>query len=51
MSDHCPTYGPIFAAISNTTVDAARSAISPAGDVSRGALLFAALAALLALVM
>ena len=51
MSDHCPTYGPIFAAIANTTVDAARSAISPAGDVSRGALLFAALAALLALVM
>ena len=37
----------------NTTVHGAKAVagVSPAGDVSRGALLFAALAALLALVM
>tara|TARA_B110000003_G_C16538435_1_gene491704 strand:+ start:26 stop:922 length:897 start_codon:yes stop_codon:yes gene_type:complete len=54
MADACPTEAEFGAKLHNTTVHGAKVAtgiVSPAGDVSRGALLFAALAALLALVM
>ena len=54
MADACPTEAEFGAKLHNTTVHEAKVAtgiVSPAGDVSRGALLFAALAALLALVM
>ena len=54
IADACPTEAEFGAKLHNTTVHGAKVAtgiVSPAGDVSRGALLFAALAALLALVM
>jgi hypothetical protein len=54
IADACPTEAEFGAKLHNTTVHGAKVAtgiVSPAGDVSRGALLFAALAALLALIM
>ena len=53
IADACPTEAEFGAKLHNTTVHGAKAVagVSPAGDVSRGALLFAALAALLALVM
>jgi hypothetical protein len=53
MADACPSEAAFYAKLLNITVADAKAVagVSPAGDVSRGALLFAALAALLALVM
>ena len=53
MADVCPSEAAFYAKLLNITVADAKAVagVSPAGDVSRGALLFAALAALLALVM